>query len=77
MRFGALRPGMITFDRPRNGDGEFAPESDGGVDSATMQAAYGPPQPVVKKGSTASGRGGTDAAAHLAQRLRARGFRAR
>jgi hypothetical protein len=43
VKLGALVPGMISFDRVRNQDGEFAPEtSGGGVDPNTMAAAYGP-----------------------------------
>ncbi len=39
---------MIRFDRARNGDGEFAPQVEGGPDPATMRAAYGPVAPVSK-----------------------------
>jgi hypothetical protein len=46
--FRGLRPAMISgaraihFDRARNSDGEFAPQTEGGPDPATMRAAYGP-----------------------------------
>lgn len=69
---------MITFDRARNGDGQFAPEaSDGGIDPATMRAAYGPAKLQSDAGSDQGGADATDSAAQiLAQRLKARGFTA-
>lgn len=68
--FAELQPGMINFNRVRNGDGEFAPQSvEGGPDPATMTAAYGHPADRAK---IAVAFGGGAGAALLGMRLRSR-----
>lgn len=74
---GALRPGMICFDRERNGDGQFAPETEGtGLDPVSATKVYGAPAARAKPGingrNVAAGLGAAAAAALLTRRLRTR-----
>ncbi len=80
--FGGLEPGMIAFDRTRDGMGQFAPQTEAGADPGTMQAAYGggnlqaPTESTSglgKKVGAVAATGGTMAAALLlARKLRGR-----
>lgn len=75
-RFSTLTPGMISFDRARNGDGEFSPGGgEGGAGPAEMIKAYGPPQGMTSGGKAAAvagGVGSAGAAALLLKSLRKR-----
>jgi hypothetical protein len=75
VKFGSLRQRIIAFARARNGDGEFAPQTEDAPDPNAMARAYGAPAGRIvaapgKKAVAAGALGATAAAVLLTRKLR-------